>query len=67
MGVWDLDACVDSGGGWKGRSGVRDRLADTAGETTDGIMGGKFRIGKSDTDMTGLVSRSSNSFSSSGL
>ena len=75
VGVRDLDSCVDSGGGWKGRSGVRGRLADTAGEVTDGTTGGKFRIGKSDTDMAGFVSGSSKSsdlrkatsFSSCGL
>jgi hypothetical protein len=26
-------------------------LADTSGEFTDGFMGGKFHIGKSNTDM----------------
>ena len=75
VGVWGSDSCVDSGGGWKGRSGVRNRLADTLGEFIDGFMGGKFRIGKSNTDMSGLASISSTSgdlcktasFSSCGL
>ena len=75
VGVRDLDSSVDSGGGLKGRSGVRDRLADTAGEIADETKGGKFRIGKSDTDMAGFASSSSKSsdiregasFSSCGL
>src|SRR5271168_5253827 len=57
LGVWGPDD--DSGGGWKGRSGdVLGSLADIAGELTDASTGGKFRSGKSKSDISGLGSKS---------